>query len=121
MLSSQASFKQQYGPWAIVAGGSEGIGLAFAELLAKQGVNLVLVSRNEQKLSDARSVIRRQSAVDLRCISADLSHEDSFSSIVQATTDIDIGLLVYNAGAVHGADLFLDQSVSSAIDLVKLN
>ncbi len=121
MLSSQASFKQQYGPWAIVAGGSEGIGLAFAELLAKQGVNLVLVSRNEQKLSDARSVIRRQSAVDLRCISADLSHEDSFSSIIQATTDIEIGLLVYNAGAVHGADFFLDQSVESAIDLVNLN
>lgn len=121
MMSSQGSFKHQYGPWALIAGGSEGIGLAFAELLAQRGINLVLLSRNDQKLSDARATIRRQSAVDVRCIRIDLSGDDYMPSVIQATADIEIGLLIYNAGAVHGAELFLDQDVTSATHLVNLN
>ena len=37
-------FKSKYGPWAIVAGASEGLGAAYAEELAKRGLNLILIA-----------------------------------------------------------------------------
>lgn len=43
-------FKYKYGPWALVAGASEGLGAAYAEALAKRGLNLVLIARRSEKL-----------------------------------------------------------------------
>jgi len=36
---------QYYGPWAVIAGGSEGVGAGFADELSKIGINLVLIAR----------------------------------------------------------------------------
>ena len=47
-------FKTKYGPWAIVAGASEGLGAAFAEALAKRHLNLVLIARRSRQI---RSII----------------------------------------------------------------
>lgn len=49
--------KRYGGGWALVTGGSEGIGFAIAEELAKEGFNIVLISRNKGKLEDARGKI----------------------------------------------------------------
>jgi uncharacterized protein len=35
----------KYGPWVLIAGGSEGVGAEFAQLRAEAGLNLVLVAR----------------------------------------------------------------------------
>jgi len=39
------SLVERYGPWAVIAGGSEGVGVSFARALATEGVNLVLLAR----------------------------------------------------------------------------
>ncbi|MCB1842336.1 MAG: SDR family NAD(P)-dependent oxidoreductase [Halioglobus sp.] len=121
MQASDSTMMRQYGPWALIAGASEGIGLAFAEQLAAQGINLVLLSRSAHKLARARARIEAQHPVAIECISADLSHDDGFSDVVARTEHLEIGLLVYNAGAVHGAQRFHDQPVAHALGLINLN
>jgi NADP-dependent 3-hydroxy acid dehydrogenase YdfG len=48
----------RYGPWAVVTGGSEGIGATFAQLLAEAGLNLVLIARKPQPLEDTAAACR---------------------------------------------------------------
>ena len=52
MKSESANFREKYGPWALIAGASEGIGAAFSEALAERGLNLILVARRENLLSE---------------------------------------------------------------------
>jgi short-subunit dehydrogenase len=44
----------KYGPWAVIAGGSEGVGSEFARMLAEDGFNLVLVARKPGPLEERR-------------------------------------------------------------------
>ena len=44
--------------WAIVTGGGSGLGLAIAKRLARQGYDIVIVGRNEQRLADAAAAIK---------------------------------------------------------------
>ena len=56
LLTPRLNLKKRYnGGWALITGGSEGIGLAIAEELAKEGFNLILVSRNMDKLESAKT------------------------------------------------------------------
>lgn len=84
---------------AVVTGASSGIGRAFAERLAQQGFNLVLVGRDEPRLYAAAGELTRDYRVTARVIVADLSIEDGIES---AAKDLEqgppIGVLVNNAG-----------------------
>ena len=56
-LFPPSNFVKRYGQWAIVTGCTQGIGRYYVKELAKMGMNIVLVSRNESKLEDlARTV-----------------------------------------------------------------
>lgn len=120
-MPSITPFQESYGPWALVAGASEGIGLAFAEQLAAKGLNLVMLSRSAGKLEAARARILAGREVDIRLLPADLSTPDCMAAIQAQTEGLEIGMLVYNAGAVHGASLFHDEPVDKALGLVNLN
>lgn len=121
MSTLAADFADKYGPWALVAGASEGIGEEFARQLAAEGINLVLLSRSQDKLDRVEAGIKSDFSVETRTISADLTSEDFINSVADKTADIEVGLLIYNAGAMHGADLFLDNSVDQSLKLVNLN
>jgi short-subunit dehydrogenase len=49
------SFKEKYGAWAVVAGGSDSIGAAFRRELASRGLNLVLIALNKDTLEELKS------------------------------------------------------------------
>jgi uncharacterized protein len=112
---------QQYGPWALVAGGSEGIGLCFARQLAAAGINLLLLARRSEPLQAAQEQLLRDYPVAVRIQPLDLAAPDIEERVVSVTDGLDIGLLIYNAGAVHGAALFLDEPLAKARNLIQLN
>jgi short-subunit dehydrogenase len=86
---------QRYGPWAVVAGASDGTGAAFAEEIASHGVNVVLVARRKALLDEVADRLPAES----RVVVLDLSDPNAIAQLVDATRDLQVGLLVYNAGA----------------------
>lgn len=97
----------KYGPWALIIGGSEGVGAAFARLLAADGFKLVLVARKQGPLDDLATELRGRGA-EVRVLSADLSQPDVLATVRRVTDDIEVGLLVYNAGANNTRGLFVE-------------
>ena len=106
----------KYGPWALVTGGSEGVGAAFARMLAAAGFKLVLVARKPGPLEELAADLRGGGA-EVRTLSADLSKPDALERVRAVTDDIEIGLLVYNAGAnsVRGNFVDLPAEVTDAV------
>lgn len=94
-----------YGSWAVVTGASSGIGLAFARRCAADGLNVVLAARSEDRL---RALGRELSGVDHRVVTVDLSHPTGAADLLAATADLDVGMLVSNAGDGRPGG-FLDQ------------
>ncbi len=120
-MSASPSFAQQYGPWALIAGGSEGTGAAFARQLAARGLNLVLVARNPEPLQQLAQDVRAAANVQVRTVAMDLTAGDATATLQQATADIDIGLLIYNAGSTTQFAEFLDMPLDYAQRVAQLN
>jgi short-subunit dehydrogenase len=97
-----------YGPWAVVTGASSGIGRAFAGQLAAAGLNLVLAARSTERLEALGMDLAAAHGIAHRVVTVDLSEPDGAARLVAATDDLDVGLLVSNAGGGRPG-LFLDQ------------
>jgi short-subunit dehydrogenase len=106
--TGSGEFAARYGPWAVIAGASEGIGAGFARQLAARGLNVVLVSRREPLLAALAEEIRESFGVDTRVAAIDLSESDAHHALTDATAGLEVGLLAYNAGANDHHELFLD-------------
>jgi short-subunit dehydrogenase len=98
MSPRSSAFSERYGPWAVVTGASDGIGRAFAKHLASFGLNLVLVARRKDALSDLAKELNAAHGVECRVIPADLSDLDASRRLDESTADLDVGLLVAAAG-----------------------
>lgn len=112
---------EKYGPWALVAGASDGVGAAFAERLAQHGVNVVLVARRQHVLDAVAADIRARTAADTRTLAVDLTDPDASQRIIDATSDIEVGMLVYCAGGDPNYQPFLANPVSAAEGLLQRN
>jgi len=88
----------KFGPWAIVTGASSGIGKEFANQLAAHGLNLVLVARRQSLLEEIGVQLSAQFGIQYKIIEADLAEESAIEKIAEATENIDVGLLISNAG-----------------------
>lgn len=115
------SFAEKYGPWALVAGASDGVGAAFAERIADEGVNVVLVARRQSALDEVAAGIRERTGVETRTLACDLAHPGATSLIADATHDIEVGFLVYCAGADPNFTPFLSRPVEVAESMVQRN
>lgn len=110
----------QFGPWAAVTGASSGIGRAFAQQLADAGLNVVLVARRLPVLQDLGAELAGRYGVDYRTVAVDLSDPGALTPIAEATSDIDVGLLVSNAGAALPGP-FLDSDLQTQRAILRLN
>jgi uncharacterized protein len=110
----------QFGPWAVVTGASSGIGREFAHQLAAAGINVVMVARRLAMLRDLAATLAAHYGVDSRAVAVDLSDPGALTQIADATADIDIGLLVSNAGAALPGP-FLDSDLEAQRAILRLN
>jgi short-subunit dehydrogenase len=94
-VTGRDGFVERYGPWALVAGASEGIGAAFAEALAARGLDVVLVARRLAPLAALAGRLPTRTVV----IAADLAAPDGLDRVYAATADLDVGLVVANAAS----------------------
>ncbi|MDE2404113.1 MAG: SDR family NAD(P)-dependent oxidoreductase [Sphingomonadales bacterium] len=107
---------QKYGPWALIVGGSEGVGAAFARMLAADGFKLVLLARKPGPLEELAAELRAGGA-EVRTISANLADPAVLDQVREVTDDIEVGLLVYNAGAndTRGRFVELPEAVTNGV------
>jgi uncharacterized protein len=129
-VKDSKSFSKRYGPWAIIAGGSEGLGAAFAEQLADQGLNLFLLARRPEPLAQTRDRLRAAFKVEVRTLAADLADPATIGLIQRETTGMEIGLLVCDAAITYTGEFFkqslpeyhrmLDLNCRAFLDLVHI-
>ncbi|KAK9509329.1 hypothetical protein O3M35_006670 [Rhynocoris fuscipes] len=91
---------KSYGQWAVITGSTDGIGKEFAKELASKGVDIYLISRNEQKLQNTAKEIEESFGVKTKYIVADFTDITIYNNIKKDLADIDIGILVNNVGMV---------------------
>jgi uncharacterized protein len=111
----------QYGPWAVIAGASEGIGEALAYRLAGAGIDLVLIARNESRLRGVAAGIKAQHGRDVRVLPIDLTGPDMSKDVADACRGLEVGLLIYAAGSVNRTLDFVDDSYEASLRQVELN
>jgi len=114
-------FAQKYGPWAVVAGASEGIGASLADQLASGDLNLVLIARNGPLLDEVATRAGEEHGVATRAVVQDLTDPDVTARMADATAGLDVGLVIYNAGASDRTTAFLDNEFEYSLKQIKLD
>jgi len=114
------AFAAKYGPWAVIAGASEGTGECYARELAAMGMNLLLVSRRADALDALGAELKAKHGIEYRTLAQDLSAEGAGLNMLEAAVGLDVGLYISNAGADNFARFFEDGTVG-AHRLVRMN
>jgi short-subunit dehydrogenase len=89
---------ERYGGWALITGASAGLGAEFARALARGGISCALSARREDRLRALASELTRSYQVETRVIPADLADPAEVDRLADAVGDLDVGILVNNAG-----------------------
>jgi 17beta-estradiol 17-dehydrogenase / very-long-chain 3-oxoacyl-CoA reductase len=99
----QPNFVEKYGKWAVISGSTDGIGQSMAKELARRGMSILVVARNEEKLANTKAMLEQEPNVgDVETVKIDLS-DSSLENFNRIRTQIDpdnrdIGVLINNAG-----------------------
>ncbi|MEU2389471.1 SDR family NAD(P)-dependent oxidoreductase [Streptomyces sp. NPDC007369] len=107
-------------PHALVTGATSGIGAAFAEHLAAAGYELTLVARDRARLDHAADVLRRQHAVRVTALAADLAVDADLARVAERAAADRLDLLVNNAGFAHPAG-FLRVPVADEVRMLRVH
>ncbi len=89
---------KRYGSWALVTGASSGIGAELSRQIAADGMNVVLAARRGDRLTRLAGEIEKEFGVATRVVVADLAERDGQAALLAGVVDLEIGLLVNNAG-----------------------
>ncbi len=118
-MKTANNFIEQYGPAALVTGASSGIGKSFAESLAAQGFDLILVARRVQRLDELAAQLHKQHNVDVKVLQIDLAEVNAAQRVLDVTAEMDIGLVINNAGfGFKGAYADIDAKFMSEMLMV---
>lgn len=114
------------GSWALVTACTDGIGLGFATLLAKEGFNIVQVGRNPEKLVKAATDLKSKYGIEVKNVVKDFGQSSThpiefFQDIYNQTEGLDISIIVNNVGYVAKMTKFGDMSIDDVIYHLSLN
>ncbi len=90
-------FHERYGEWALVTGSAIGLGEAFCEVLAKKGLNLVMVDNRERELSNLSEEIKKRYGIITIPVALDLYQDDSGEKIMETVRKYEVRLMLYIA------------------------
>ena len=109
--------------YQVVTGCSKGIGLCYAQELAKRGMNLVLIARKAELLNKIADELRSKHGVQVEVIIADFGKGPSvYKSIEEGLACKNIGILVNNVGvATDGLRYFHDASEETLWNMINVN
>lgn len=113
-------FSDKYGSWAIITGASSGIGVEFAHQIAGKGLNVVLVARRKELLDKLAADLSEKYKVECRTLEADLSKDGFQFDILDAVKELEVGLLVNNAG-MNCEGYFYRGSLDRNLQMLHLN
>jgi len=119
--STEPSLKSRYGPWAVIAGASEGLGAEFARHLAAAGINCVLIARRGQVLAQFAEELSKDYGIEAIGATIDLAEPSATERMLAAVGERQIGLFIYNAGGDGHATKYLDKAAADWAPLVRRN
>jgi short-subunit dehydrogenase len=109
-------------PWALISGGSKGIGYAIAVALAKRNYNLILIARNEEELNNAKNTLESAFSIQVEKLALDMSKEDSAATIESWCTKKNLPLkILCNVSGIGGSTDYLSSSLADSLYMLRLN
>ncbi|TDJ21700.1 MAG: SDR family NAD(P)-dependent oxidoreductase [Deltaproteobacteria bacterium] len=114
------STRERYGEWAVVTGASAGIGKEFARALAADGMSVVLTARRGDRLRELADELEKNHQVSIRVVEADLTDPAAAEAIATAVSDLEVGVLVANAGFGYAGRID-KQETARLTDMVQVN
>jgi len=121
MNDADAAFADRYGPWALVLGASDGVGAEYARAMARRGLNVALLARRQGALDEVAAGIRTETGVETLTVTVDLAEHDAITNIAKATDGLEIGMVMYCAGADATYQPFLANPIEVPLALVHRN
>lgn len=117
-----ATFQEKYGPWALVAGGAEGIGKAYASYIAAQGVDVLVLDRDREKLQRSCRELEAEHGVTCVALVADLADPEVLATVAAGVGEREVGLLVYNAALADVGPFYKpDSGIDYELDKARVN
>ena len=114
------SWKSKYGEWALVTGASAGIGEEFCVQLAEKGMNIISVARRKDRLDKLGEKLKSDYGIITLELSIDLFNSEAVNEIEKHVSDLEVGLLVNNAGFGHIGN-FHKKNPSRDEEMIRLN
>ena len=116
-----STFRERYGPWAFIAGASEGLGEAFAHAIASRGLNVIVAARRAEKLEAVAESLRAQHGIAAVAMPMDLADTAMLEvTLRHLVEDYELGLLVYNA-ALSPKGAYLDVALDDHLRALDVN
>ena len=101
-----SEFSTKYGPWALIAGGAQGIGEAYSRYAAGQGLNVIVLDVDTSALARIETALSSEFGVECLPVEVDLSAPSMLNSVISAVAEREVGLLIYNAGLADVGPFF---------------
>lgn len=120
LARQKSRLREKYGDWAVITGASDGIGREMALSLAKAGLNLMLVARRRALLDELSADLSQKYGIETRVIDADPTQPAAVGAVIDASRDLDVGLLVACAG-FGTSGLFINSDLAEELAMIDVN